>query len=79
MPSRECPQPEFIHEPDSGNNTDDQENPETKKVFINRTFDFFTGQEPSCTISVYNSKEQILNKFNPLKLLNVARILRKLC
>ena len=54
----ECPQPEFVHELDSDNNTDDPENPEIENVFINGTFDFSTGQEQSCTTSVYDSEQQ---------------------
>ena len=58
VPSSECPQPEFIHEPDSDNNTDDPENPEIENMFVNGTFDFSTGQEPSCTTSVYDNEQQ---------------------
>lgn len=59
VPSDECQQPKFIKEPDDENNTDDLKNPEVD-FFINKSFDFSAGQEPSCTTSVNGNEQQFL-------------------
>ena len=58
MPSEKCPQPNFLREPDTANNTDQSENPNIENVFVNGTFDFSTSQEPSCSSSVYDNEQQ---------------------
>lgn len=58
VPSGKCPQPNFLREPDTVNNTDQSENPNIENVFVNGTFDFSTSQEPSCSSSVYDNEQQ---------------------
>ena len=58
VPSEKCPQPNFLREPDTVNNTDQSENPNIENVFVNGTFDFSTSQEPSCSSSVYDNEQQ---------------------
>ena len=57
-PSKEYPQPEFLVNRDTPNNTDDLGNPEKDNVVMNGTFDFSAAQDLSCTTSLYGSKEQ---------------------
>ena len=59
VPSDDCPQPNFLREPDTDNNTDQSENPDIENVFVNGTFDFSTSQEPSCSSSVYDNEVEV--------------------
>ena len=54
----ECPQLEFIRDPDNKNNTDDSANPEIENVFISGTYYCLMSQELSCTISSCDTEKQ---------------------
>ena len=55
----ECPQPIYVEDEETTNNTDDPIDPDLEKTFEGGTFSFSSAQDPSECSSIYGSREKI--------------------
>ena len=54
----ECPQPIYVEDEETKNNTDDPIDPDLEKTFEGGTFSFSSAQDPSESSSIYGSREK---------------------
>ena len=56
----ECPKPNIVQDPDTTNNTDDEQDVAKETTFAGSTFHFAPGTHPTSGNSVYETNEKIV-------------------